>query len=136
MFNSSATENHEAHIIEAISGKRINCVIAAHTPKDFTWYNGDPKSYNNILEGKIISKASIFRGIFQIKAGKAILLFSEGVVLTFHPEPAERPDMHQLLIEFEDCSMLSASVQSFGGFWCYNEGEMANPYFGVNAPNI
>lgn len=136
MLSNPAAETHEAQIIAAISGKRISSVIAAHTPKELTWYNGDPRAYNSILEGKVITKASIFRGIFQIKADKAILLFSEGVVLTFHPQPDERPDTHQLLIEFEDCSMLSASVKSYGGFWCYMEGEMANPYFGVNAPNI
>lgn len=136
MFIGKIVQTHEAQIIDAIKGKRIACVIAAHTPKKFTWYYGDPKTYNSILKNKTITKACFFRGIFHIKVGRIIILFSEGIELKFHSNPAECPDKHQLLIEFEDCSMLSASVKTYGGIWCYNESEMSNPYFGVNSPSF
>jgi formamidopyrimidine-DNA glycosylase len=34
-----------------------------------------------------------------------------------------------LLIEFEDATAISASVQMYGGLWCFREGEFHNPYY-------
>ncbi len=134
MIRSLIAETQESQIVDAINGKRIACVIDAHTPKKIAWYYGDPKTCNSILKGKIITKASSFRGIFQIKVDKVIILFSEGIELKFHPKHTKYPDTPQLLFEFEDCSVLSVSVKAYGGIWCYNEGEMDNPYFGVKSP--
>lgn len=65
----------------------------------------------------------------EARAGKAVLLFGDGVVLRYH-EPGEAlPRKHQLLIGFEDGSVLTASVQMYGGLWCFPCGKMENPYY-------
>lgn len=49
--------------------------------------------------------------------------------LVFHDTSEERPKKHQLLIEFEDFSALSATVQMYGGLWCFKDGEFDNKYY-------
>jgi formamidopyrimidine-DNA glycosylase len=51
------------------------------------------------------------------------------VALRFHSGDEKRPDKHQLLIEFEDGTAISASIQMYGGLWCFKEGEFQNPYY-------
>ncbi|UCG84402.1 MAG: endonuclease VIII, partial [Dehalococcoidia bacterium] len=41
------------------------------------------------------------------------------------------PKKHQLLIEFDDSSFLSASIQMYGGILCFNEGESDSMYYAV-----
>jgi len=65
----------------------------------------------------------------EIRIGDAVALFSDGTVLRFHPRDEQRPQKHQLLIEFEDGTAISASVQMYGGLWCFRDGEFQNPYY-------
>ncbi len=116
-------------INETISGKRIMNVIAAQSPHKFAWYHGDPGKYHELLTGKVIGKASGHGSMVEIQAEDAVILFGEGVGIRFHGENEKRPQKHQLLIEFDDFTALSASIQMYGGLWCFKEGEFDNPYF-------
>lgn len=60
-----------------------------------------------------------------------VLVFGDDVGLRFHGEKKDRPKKHQLLVEFEDDTALSASVQMYGGLWCCRAGEFDNPYYQV-----
>ena len=114
---------------QTINGKRIARVIAGLSPHKFAWYHGNPKDYDALLRGKTIGKAVALGGMLEIRAGDAVLLFSDGVVLRFHAKDEQRPKKHQLLIEFEDNTAVSASVQMYGGLWCFKEGEFNNAYY-------
>lgn len=57
------------------------------------------------------------------------MVFAEGINLRFHEVNEKRPQKHQLLIEFEDFSAITATVQMYGGLWCFPEGEFDNPYY-------
>ncbi len=67
----------------------------------------------------------------EIKAENANILLGEGVGLRFHRKNEPRPPKHQLLIEFEDGSAISASVQMYGGMGAFLDGELDNPYYKV-----
>jgi formamidopyrimidine-DNA glycosylase len=41
---------------EALAGKRIGRVVAAHTPHGFAWYHGDPTAYPALLTGKALGR--------------------------------------------------------------------------------
>jgi len=123
--------NLSRQLTETISGKRIAGVVAGLSPHKFAWYHGDPKDYDALLRGKTIDTAVARGGMLEIRAGDAVLLFSDGVVLRFHVRDEKRPQKHQLLIEFEDGTAISASVQMYGGLWCFKEGEFQNPYYDV-----
>lgn len=116
-------------INETIGGKRIMNVTAAHSPHKFAWYHGDPQNYHDLLANKVIGVAEGFGSMVEIKVEDAVILFGEGVALRFHSANEKRPQKHQLLIEFEDFSALSASVQMYGGMWCFKEGEYDNKYY-------
>lgn len=118
-------------INETLRGKRILNVTAAHSPHKFAWYYGDPSRYHDLLTEKVIESAAGVGSMVQIKAEGAVILLGEGVAVRFHGETEKRPQKHQLLIEFDDFSALSASVQMYGGMWCFTEGSFDNQYYTI-----
>jgi formamidopyrimidine-DNA glycosylase len=123
--------NLSRQLNETISGKKITGAIAGFSPHKFAWYHGDPKDYDALLRGKTIGAAAGRGGLLEVRAGNAVLLFGDGVVLKFHTGDEKRPRKHQLLIEFKDNTAISASVQMYGGLWCFREGEFHNRYYEV-----
>jgi len=118
-------------INETVQGKRISGVVSAHTPHKLVWYYGEQARYSGILVGGTIGKADALGSMVEIKAGNADILLGEGSAIRFHGKGEPRPAKHQLLIEFEDGSALSASVQMYGGVGAFLEGELDNPYYQV-----
>lgn len=110
--------------------KQIVNVVAQQSPHKFAWYHKDPQKYGEILEGKSIQKAVAVGGLLDLQLEDAKLVFSDGVNLRYHQKGEKLPAKHQLLLEFEDGSALSASVQMYGGLSCYNFGEEdSSPYY-------
>lgn len=116
-------------INRTLYGKSISNVIAAHSPHKFAWFYGDPQNYHELLAGKTIDEAKAYGGFVEIKTGSAVILVGDGVGLRFHDKDEKRPAKHQLLIEFTDDSALSATVQMYGGLWCFPAGKLDNPYY-------
>ena len=114
-----------------VAGKRILNVTAAHSPHKFAWYYGDPQNYHALLAGKTIGSAAGYGGMVEIRVEDAVLVLGDGVSPRFHNENERRPQKHQLMVEFEDFSALSASVQMYGGLWCFKEGEFDNKYYQI-----
>ncbi len=118
-------------ISKTVGGKRITSVTAAHTPHKLVWYYGDPAQYSTLLIEKTVDKAMAFGFFVQIKAGDSSVLFGEGVNLRLQGKDEPRIKKHQLLIEFDDSSAISASVQMYGGLGCFREGELDNRFYRV-----
>jgi len=114
---------------QTINGKIVARVIAGFSPHKFAWYHGNPEDYDALLRGKTIGTAVARGGMLEVKVGDAVLLFTDGVVLRFHAKGEQRPKKHQLLIEFGDDTAVSASVQMYGGLWCFRKGDFSNPYY-------
>jgi formamidopyrimidine-DNA glycosylase len=120
-----------AQIQKTVRGKRIAAVTAGHTPHKLVWYYGEPKRYSALLVGQTIAGAGAHGGHVEIKAGKANVLFGEGVEIRFQASGESRPAKHQLLIEFDDGSALSGAVRMYGGMGCIAEGSLDNKYYRV-----
>lgn len=120
---------------ETVVGKRINNVVAAQTPHKLAWYFGDPRKYKGLLVGSIISRATSYGGQVEITAGKAKLLFSDGVNLRYYSKGEKPPDKHQLLLEFDDGSSLVGWVQMYGGLSVFPEGKNDNKYYLIAKEN-
>ncbi|MCX8128864.1 MAG: endonuclease VIII [Clostridia bacterium] len=114
---------------DSIKGKKIANVTAAQTPHKFAWYHGDPQSYHELLYGKTIKGVRGFGSMVEIEAEDKRVLFSEGVGVRYHNQNEQRPQKHQLLIEFEDFSAVSACVQMYGALCSFGEGEYDNIYY-------
>lgn len=111
---------------ETVVGNKIKDVIAAQTPHKFAWYFGDPQEYKGLLAGKVISGATSYGGQVEIAAGRAKILFYDGVNLRYYNRGANLPDRHQLLLEFDDGSFLVGWVQMYGGLAAFLEGKNDN----------
>lgn len=120
-----------SQIGQALSGKGIVKVIADQSPHKFAWYFDDPHKYHELVLGKTIDGAVSFGGLVEIQAGTAVILFGDGVRLRYHLKGEKYPAKHQLFIEFEDGSALSAAVQMYGGLWAFPAGELDNPYYQI-----
>lgn len=116
---------------KTINGKRIKKVITEQSSHKFAFFYGEPQNYKNLLEGKTVGKAIAYGGQLEIEVEDSRLLFGDGVSLLYHEAKAKLPLKHQLLLEFNDGSALSGSVQMYGGLWCFSEGTFDNPYYSV-----
>ena len=116
---------------DTVFGKRIAAVTAVHTPHKLAWYYGEPSTYSDLLIGRTIGKARPFGSMVEIKAENTNILFEEGVNVRFHGKGDPRPAKHQLLIEFDDHSALSFSIQMYGGVGAFPESELDNIYYRV-----
>jgi len=116
---------------KTLRGKKISAVLAGHTPHKLVWYYGEPKTYAGILLGRTIGRAEAHGGLVEIAAGTAVILLGEGVNIRFHAPGASRPAKHQLLVDFDDGSALSGSVQMYGGMGIFPAGRLDNYYYKV-----
>jgi len=118
-------------INQTLAGHTIIQVTASQTPHKFAFYAGDPVAYPALLVGKKILHAKERGGMVAIAAGDSTLVFSDGAALRYWPEASKRPDKHQLLLEMDDGSAFTASVQMYGGVWCFKGDDFDNPYYQV-----
>ena len=116
---------------ETIKGKKVKEVVAGYSPHKFAWFHGDPADYGSRLSNKTIGAAESHGGMVEVAVDDLNLLFADGVALRFLETNAKRPSKHQLLIDFEDGTALSASVQMYGGMWCFKTDEFDSPYYDV-----
>ncbi len=123
--------NISSQLNDTIFGKRIAGVTAVHSPHKLAWYYGEPSTYFDLLTSRTIGKASPFGSLVEIQVENANILFGEGVNVRFHDKGDPRPAKHQLLIEFEDHSALSFSIQMYGGLGAFPEGQLDNIYYKV-----
>lgn len=114
---------------ETIKSRTVKKVIANQNPHKFAWYYKDPKDYHNMLKNKKMDKTKAFGGKVEMKAEDTRIVFSEGINLNYIEDSGKLPKKHQLLIEFEDSTYLSASVQMYGGLWVFKDGEFENEYY-------
>jgi formamidopyrimidine-DNA glycosylase len=108
-------------INRALAGKRILRATANQSPHKFAWYSGDPAGYNEKLAWKTIDQAAAYAGNVEIKAGDMLLLL--GAPLRYHLKGEKLPLKHQLLLEFEDGTAMSSTIQMWGGLFCVKAGE-------------
>jgi formamidopyrimidine-DNA glycosylase len=114
---------------ETVVRRKIKNVVAANTPHKMAWYFGDPQEYKGLLTGKVISGATSYGGQVEVAAGKAKLVFSDGVNLRYCNKGAKVSDKHQLLLEFDDGSSLVGWVQMYGGLSAFPDGQNDNKYY-------
>lgn len=108
-------------INNTLAGKKIMNAVAGHTPHTFAWYTGDPANYRYLLAGKTIRGAVTVADHIEIKVDDMILHIS--TPLRYHEKGGKLPKKHQLLLEFDDATAASASIQMWGSIFCFREGE-------------
>jgi len=132
MIELPESYNFAKQINETLLGKRITAVTAASSPHKFAWYYGDPADYASRLVESEITFARGLGMFVEVHSSQAMLLFSDGVNLRWHPKAGPIPKKHQLLLGFDDNTALSATVAMYGGIQCWDkEDEFDNPYYTI-----
>jgi len=108
-------------ISQAIVGKTIARAIANAHPHAFAWYSGDPAAYDIMLAGKKVTGANPGTG-YTCGGNTEVLCEDMLLVLStpikYHAPSEKLPARHQLLLEFEDASHMSCTVQMWGSMLC------------------
>ena len=122
----SNTISRQAETI--LAGKRIAKVVQATSPHKFTWYNGDPLLYPDILVGREIEGVRGHGAYLDILCDEDVKIsIGDGTNLKYYPSIESHPVKHQLLIEFDDKSFMAFTVSMYGAIYAY-KGEMDNFY--------
>jgi len=114
---------------QTIQGKKIRSVISGASPHKFAFYFGDSENYPELLEGKVIGKSTAISGMIEVCIEKIRLVLFDGTNIRYITDTALLPKKHQLLIEFDDSTYLTCSIQMYGGIWVFREGENDNLYY-------
>jgi len=117
-------------ISQTLTGKTIvNAAANAH-PHAFAWYTGDADTYHDRLAGRKISGATPGTGYTcggntEILCEDMLLVISTPI--KYHAPGDKLPKSHQLLLEFDDDSHLSCTVQMWGAMLCYEADNIVLP---------
>jgi len=108
-------------INKTIVGKTIKKATANTHPHSFAWYSGDPVTYGAMLEGRNITSSNPGTGYTcggntEVLCDDFILVISTPI--KYHTPGAKLPKSHQLLLQFEDDSHMSCTVQMWGAMLC------------------
>ena len=105
-------------IDKTLTGKTIVRAEANKSPHAFAMYTGDPASYSGMLSGKkIAGTAETDDGSVKIICGDMLLVVSTPI--KYHAAGAKLQVKHQLLLEFDDSSQISCTVQMWGCMYCF-----------------
>ena len=117
-------------INKTLVGKKIKKAEANTHPHGFAWYTGDPKTYGKKLKGKTITKSNPGTGYTcggntEVICDDMLMVFSTPI--KYHEPGAKLPKTYQLLLEFEDSSFMTCTVQMWGAMFCYPVKEKGLP---------
>lgn len=117
-----------SEIRQVLAGAVVEKVYPPSKPHKFCWWNGDPASYPEKLEGRRLVSAS-GSGSFLTLAFEdgCFLSVNDGVVLTYLPREAVSGD-YQLMLCFSEGRCLVFTVSMYGGICLHNEN-YENPYY-------
>jgi formamidopyrimidine-DNA glycosylase len=125
-------------IAEMLSGKKVMNLVAGASPHKWAWFQGDRDEYADMAIGQSFTGARAVGGFVECFADETSFAFGEGINLRFAPKDGKLPKKHQLLVEFEDGSAFTASVQMYGWIGVYPKDGNSNEYFhqaaGVPSP--
>lgn len=114
---------------EVLTGKTIIQVINATSPHKFTWFNGDPTGYGELLTGRQIESASGHGMFVDLKLDSDITItIGDGTNIRYYHPKENHPAKHQLLLVFDDQSFLAFTVAMYGAIYAY-KGSFDNKYY-------
>jgi formamidopyrimidine-DNA glycosylase len=114
---------------ETVRGKTICGIIANASPHKFAFYHGDPADYSALLAGQVIGDSFGIGAMIEIVAGDRRIVLGDGANLRYYNGLNKTPSKHQLLLEFDNGSILVCTVQMYGSVLAFMEGTYDNKYY-------
>ncbi|MEO3946620.1 endonuclease VIII [Gorillibacterium sp. CAU 1737] len=114
---------------ETVMHRTIRRVTVNGHPHKLCFYWGDSAQYPDLLTEQTLTAAAAHGGMIELALGSLRLVFNDGANLRWSAADVQPPAKHQLLLDLDDGSWLSASVLMYGGIWAFEEGTVDNPYY-------
>ncbi|MCK9536889.1 MAG: endonuclease VIII [Bacilli bacterium] len=129
MMELPETHYLSQQLFKTIKGKTIVDVQVGHTPHRMVWYCGDPRDYRRLLVGKSVDTVRPNGSQIEIFANDIRILYAEGIKFAYCLTEDKIPEKHQLLLKFNDLSILTATVGLYGGLYVFRAGTFNNDYY-------
>jgi len=117
-------------INKTLTGKTVVKVTTNAHPHTWAWFTGDPKDYNKKLKNKRVTNSNPGTG-YTCGGNTEIIIDDMLLVIStpikYHEPGAALPKTHQLLLEFDDKSSMSCTVQMWGAMFCFPANENGLP---------
>lgn len=112
-----------------LTGRTIARVVNATSPHKFTWYNGDPANYSDMLVGHTLKSIHGYGAFVDLVMEENMhLLIGDGTNMRYYRQGEKQPEKHQLLVVLDDGSFLVFTVAMYGGIYAF-QGDFENPYY-------
>jgi formamidopyrimidine-DNA glycosylase len=122
-----------AHQISAeLKGKRIESAVRGNVAHKFAFYSRTAEEYADILKGKTIGEAHVNGPLIvtTVEPDYVIVLGGGGERILLHPSEKTIPKKHHLLLNFEDQTHLSVTVQGWGSALLLSKTELhEHPFY-------
>lgn len=107
---------------ETLCGRRITEVFSPTYLHKFTFFNGDPALYGEMLVGKRLTGVQ-GRGIFVEWKFEDDLFLSvcDGINMKYGEPQTEAPRKYQLLVTFDDDSYVGFTTSMYGGIYAFRK---------------
>ncbi|MCC8145267.1 MAG: endonuclease VIII [Bacteroidales bacterium] len=122
---------------DTLNGKTITQVFNATKPHKFTFYNGDPLEYPELLTGKKFLSAKGY-GMFVdfFLSDGTIINIGDGTIVRYYNKEEKVPANYQLLLTFDDDSFLVFTVAMYGFIGVYPDGVIENKYHRMSTSSL
>ena len=111
-----------------LKGCCVENAIVAMVPHKFAFYEGDPAQYPELLQGKVVSNIRAIGGYVEFQLGDYELILGEDLALRYLTAGEKPPARHQLLLQFNDGNMLSATIKMYGAIYLIPAGKYSTPH--------
>jgi formamidopyrimidine-DNA glycosylase len=132
MIELPEAANIAGQMASTLAGKRIKSAMRGNAPHKFAFYSRTAEEYARILAGKRVGRAegSGSMILLPVEPGYLVVLGGGGERIQFHASAATLPKKHQLLLEFDDGTFLTVTVQGWGSCQLFTPAELAqNKWF-------
>lgn len=116
---------------DTLKGKKITAVKMNQSPHKFAFFTMEPSEYPMILEGLEVKGCQSFGGMIEVDFNEFKLVFSDGAYPRYLKAGEKRPSKNQMLIEFDDDSAITVSIQMYGCISLMELSDNTNLYYNL-----
>lgn len=117
------------HLTESVIGQGVTALVVEKDPHKMAWLNKNRQDYGDLLIGRQIDLAVAYGGQVELQLGDSRLLVSDGVNLRLWSTEPPAKLKHQLSLILSNGSVMTFTVQMYGGIGVYLKDTNQNPYY-------
>src|SRR5512140_3491061 len=115
-------------LTSSVAGRTIKQVTVLSSPHKFAFLNRSAEDYPRLLVGRTLNEfhACGNYAIMNLDNDLSLVLGDMGGRLLYHPAGEDLPQKHQLLLQFEDQTSLTLTLQMWGAILLLEPAQLAS----------